>query len=403
MSTQSDATGTRHATFPFPQDDPCLPPPEYARLRADEPVTQVVLPTGDRAWLVTRHADVLTVLGDERFSRRALTGPDAPKLAPIPPMPSLFYLDPPDHTRVRRLAARAFDPARLARLRPRVDRVVAAHLDRLAAADQPADLLATVARPLPLAVVATVLGVPEDEYEPFAGWIRTAFSFGAVPPDEQMAAMGGLQQYLAALIGSRRKEPAEDALSDLVAPTGDDQLADHELVALVFDLIGAGDQPVTAEIVHLVLNLLRDPARLPALHAEPELVPGAVEELLRHSQSAGGGLGSVRIAVADVELSGVTIPAGDPVIPSFNAANFDESVFPDADRIDLARRPNPHLTFAQGIHHCLGAPVGRMELTALLGGLARDFPSLRLAVPEDQLQWLPVPAFRTPGAIPVHW
>jgi cytochrome P450 len=391
------------AKFPFPQPDPTQPPREYARLRAEAPVSPVMLPTGDRAWLVTRHADVLTVLSDERFSRAALTGPDAPKLAPIPPMPSLFYLDPPQHTRVRRLAAQAFHPARLERLRTRVEQVVGSHVDQLLAADQPADLLGAVARPLPLAVVATVLGVPADRYPDFSGWVGTAFSFGAVPPDRQMAAMGQLLQFLGELIGARRKEPENDILSDLILGVDGDQLADHELTALIFDLLGAGDQPVTAEIVHLLLNVMRDPGRLDLLHVRPEFVQPAVEELLRVSQSAGGGIGSIRIAVADVRLGDVTIPAGDPVIPSFNAANFDEAVFPDAAEIDLTRQSNPHLTFAQGIHHCIGAPIGRMELTALLRRLARDTPRLRLAIAESDLRWLPVPAFRTPGQIPVRW
>jgi len=391
------------ASFPFPQADPCLPPPEYARLRATEPVAPVRLPTGDRAWLVTRHADVLTVLGDERFSRHALTGPDAPKLAPIPPMPSLFYLDPPQQSRIRRLAGPAFHPARLERFRIRVEQVAGSYVDRLCGLDQPADLLGTVARPLPLAVVATVLGVPAERQADFSGWVGTAFAFGAVPPDQQMAAMGRLMQYLTELTEARRKEPDDDVLSDLIVGEGGDQLTDQELTALIFDLLGAGDQPVTAEIVHLLLNVMRDPARLELLHTRPEFVPGAVEELLRLSQSAGGGLGSIRIAVADVTLGGVTIRAGDAVIPSCNAANFDESVFPDAEQVDLTRPSNPHLTFAQGIHHCIGAPIGRLELTALLRRLARDLPGLRLAVAENELRWLPVPAFRTPGEIPVRW
>lgn len=404
MSSEFRTTEVLALTFPFTQPDPCVAPDVYERLRRDQPVSRIVLPTGDPAWLVTRHEDVRVILADERFSRQALTGPDAPKLAPVPPMPSLFYLDPPQHTRIRRLAGYALDANRIARMRRRIQQRTEEHLDAMAAMLRPVDLLTAVARPLPLAVVAAILGVPSADFDNFARWTRTVMSFGMAPQEELMAAFNQLNGYLVGLIAARRQDVSDDVLGDLVtAADGGDGLSDQEILALVFDLLGAGDQPVTAEIVHAVLNLLRDPGRLRLLHDDPDLVPTAVEELLRHSQSAGGGLGSVRIALADAEIGGVTIRAGDPVIPSLNAANLDETVFTASKQVDLSRSPNPHLAFADGIHHCIGAAVGRMELRALIGGLAHKFPSLRLAVAESDLAWLPVPAFRTPGQIPVEW
>jgi len=371
-------------------------------LHSQAPVSPVTLPTGDQAWLVTGHQEVLVVLSDDRFSRHALTLDQAPRLAPIPPFPSLFYLDPPDLDRIRALAGRAFGRARTQQLREPVRNLVETYLDDLTDSPEPGDLMATLARPLPLAVLTVALGVPIDRRTEFVGLVRSATAFGA-DPQQQMAALQNLQQLVLQLAVERRKHPAPDMMSDIVAPSGADRLADPEVFALVMDLIGAGDQPVTAEITHLFLNLLRDPARWGALTSRPELVPTAVEELLRHSQSAGGGLGSIRIAVTDINLGGVLIRAGDAVIPSLNAANLDPRVFDEPNRIDLSRQPNPHLTFGQGLHHCLGAALGRLELTELVAALVRRLPGLRLGCEEDQLEWMPVPVFSTPLLLPVRW
>jgi cytochrome P450 len=411
-------SGDVPAMFPFMTADPCAVPGEYARLLREAPVSRVRLPTGDSAWLVVRHVDVRAVLSDPRFSRQALTAPDAPKLMPIPPMPSLFFLDPPRHARVRRLAARAFGAQRIERLRSRVEAVVEARLRDLAALPGQADLMAVLARPLPLAVLATILGIPEAESARFATLVGQAMGFGK-PPEEQMKAFEELNGLLFSLIQEHRSTVHDDVLGDLVNAVDDinetsrsdkhgsidgtDRLDDHEILALVYDLVGAGDQPVTAEIVHAVLRLLREPGLLAALHGDPALVATAAEELLRHSQAAGGGLGSIRVATADVELGGVTIKAGDLVIPSLNAADLDEDVFPDPGRTDLARTPNPHLGYGHGPHLCLGIWVGRTELRAVIGGLAERFPKLRLTVAESELNWTPLPVFRTPTALPVSW
>jgi cytochrome P450 len=366
-------------------------------------VCPVLLPSGDRAWLATRHEDVRRVLCDPAFSREALTRPEAPKLMPVPPMPSLFFLDPPRHTRIRRLVAPAFGADRIGRLNSRIGRVVDAHLDALAALPQPADLMSALARPLPLAVLSALFGVPDADVEAFTGWIRTAMGFGS-PQNVQMEAFSQLGQYLTGLAVVRREDPADDLFSDVVTATdGDDRLADHEVLALVCDLVGAGDQPVTAELAHALLRLLRDPDAVQALHDDPGLVPTAVEELLRHSQSAGGGLGSVRIATAEVELNGACIAAGDAVIPSLNAANLDESVFCNAERLDLARAANPHLTFSDGPHRCLGIEVGRAEMRELIARLTERFPAMGLQVHERDLTWPMAPVFRTPAEIPVSW
>jgi cytochrome P450 len=313
-------------------------------------------------------------------------------------------MDPPQHTRLRRLVSPAFAAQRVERLRPRIEQVTEELLDAVAVAGPPADLLAQVAQPLPIRVLCTLLGVPSEDVSRFSGCAHVMLSFGAASPEQMMAAHGQVNAYLVDLIDAKRHQPTDDVLSDLLdARDGDDRLGEEELLGFVYDLLGAGYQPVTAEIVHAILAILREPECLGLLLDKPELVPTAVEELLRHSQSAGGGLGSVRLATEDVAINGVTIRAGEPVIPSLNAANLDEAVFADGQRVDLTRTPNPHLAFADGIHHCVGAQVGRIELQTLLAALARHFPNLRLAIPEQELAWSPAPAFRTPQTLPVEW
>lgn len=388
--------------FPFSTPDPACVPGEYARLRRESPVSRVVLPTGDAAWLVTRHADVVRVLTEETFSRHALTEPDAPHPTPVPPFPSLFYLDPPEHTRIVRLARPSLTGAGVERFSDRVERAVTGTLDDLAAAGPGADFMDLVARPLPLAVLCPVIGVPEAERERFATWLHTAFSIPPPPPRTMMTMFGLINGYVQGLIASRRGHGEDDLLTDLLT-TGDDgdRLTNAEVFSLLFDLIGAGDMPVTAEIAHLVVNLTRRPEVLRTLNQRPDLVPTAVEELLRFSQSAGGGVGSARMATTPVELDGQRIEAGELVIPSLSAANLDETVFPDG--FDTSRDPNPHLSFGSGIHHCIGAALGRMELRILVSGLASRFPGLRLEAANEELEWSPGPVFRTPVRMAVRW
>jgi cytochrome P450 len=392
--------------FPFMLSDPTVPPPQYAELRSAAPVTQVTLPTGLTAWLVTRYADVETVLADPRFSRQALTARGAPPLFPMPPdKQSIFFMDPPAQSRLRRLVAPAFSPERSEQLRPRITQVAEELVDSMAAAGPPADLLVSVAKPLPILSLVALLGVDERGIETLREWIDAFFTFGARPLEEIMALRGRVDCLFANLIERRRAHPADDLLTDLIhAREGNDRLGDDELIGFVHDLIGAGTQPVTAEIVHAMLKLLREPARLGELRAHPELLPTAVDELLRHSQSAGGGLGSVRLAIEDVTLDGVAVGAGDGVIPSINAANFDEDVFgADAESLDLGRAVNPHLTFGAGVHRCVGMHFGRAELLETIGALTKRFPELRLAVPEAELIWNPGVAFRTPKRVSVTW
>ncbi|WP_394363354.1 cytochrome P450 [Amycolatopsis sp. SB7-3] len=391
-------------SFPFRVADPILPPAEYRKLRAERPVCQVTLPTGDLAWLLLRHEDVRNVLADVRFSREAITAPGAPRLLPIARgSRSIFVMDPPEHSRLRKLVSRAFSPRRIEALRSRIEGLTNEFLDTMAASGPPADLVAGLAQPLPITVICEMLGVPMADVGQFRAWTDIMLGFAPDRKDEVLAAKDSLSAYLLELIKDKRRHPTEDLLMVLISAQDEgDRLSEEELVAFGYTLLGAGYHATTASIVHAVLTLLRNPARLDDLRREPGLLPGAVEELLRLSQ-AGGGIGALRIATEDVWFGDVVIRAGDAVLPSINAANRDESVFPEPDEMRFSRPRNPHVAFGHGIHHCLGAQLGRIELEVALRSLLARFPDLRLAVAEDELDWSVGLAFSRPDELPLAW
>ncbi|MFC5723804.1 cytochrome P450 [Streptomyces gamaensis] len=390
--------------FPFRTPNPLEPPAEYAELLRDAPVTRVTIPTGDPVWLVTRYEDVRRVLSDTRFSREAITAPGAPRLLPIAEgSKSVFVTDPPEHTRLRRLVSRAFSPARIRQLSTEVVALADELTAAMAAAGPPADVMAGLAQPLPITVICRMLGVPFADVPRFRAWTDVMLSWARDSRTEVVAAREALSRYLSGLIEAKRKEPADDLLTVLVAAADDgDRLDDEELLAFGYTLLGAGYHATTAGLAHALLTLLRHPQQLARLRNEPEALPGTVEELLRRSQ-AGAGLGALRIAREDVTIGGVRIAAGDAVLPLINAANRDPEVFTDPDALRPDRAPNPHLSFGHGIHHCLGAQLGRIELQAGIGALLRTLPGIRLAVDESQLEWSSGLAFSRPASLPVVW
>jgi cytochrome P450 len=391
-------------SFPILSADPLELAPEYSLLGAEEPVVKVTLPSGDPAWLVVRHDLVRMVLADQRFSREAITAPGAPRLLPIAQgSKSIFVMDPPEHNRLRRLVSSVFSPRRIDTLRSSVEHLTNRLVDAMAEAGPPADLIAGLAQPLPITVICEMLGVPYADVGRFREWTDIMLSWDRGRHDEVLAARDQLNGYLTELVEAKRRKPTEDLLMVLINANEDgDRLTDEELLAFGYTLLGAGYHATTAGIAHGVLTLLRYPDQLARLRTEPALVTTAVEELLRRSQ-AGGGIGALRIATEDVELGGVVIGAGDAVLPFINAANRDPRVFEDPDGLVLDRSPNPHLAFGHGIHHCLGAQLGRMELEVAISALLCRFPGLRLATGDDDLTWNRGLAFSRPSELPISW
>lgn len=401
MTTTDDGV----ALYPFGPAWRLEPHPRYAELRRGHALARIRMPYGGQAWLATRYADVRKVLADPRFSRAAAAGRDVPRARPPVDSPlMLLSMDPPDHSRLRTLVAKAFTARRIEELRPRTQQVVDDLLDRMIAAGPRVDLAAGLAWPLPITIMCELLGVPMADRDDFRTWTEMTLALGSdIAPDAIVDARVRLNEYLAGLVARRRAEPTDDLLGALVlARDNEDRLSEQELVTLGVTLLISGHETTANQIGNFVFTLLAEPNRWSELVAEPAAVPRAVEELLRFVPLAASA-DFARIALEDVEVGGQRVRAGEAVLVQLHAANRDELAFARPDELDLHRSENSHLAFGHGIHHCLGAPLARMELQVTLGTLVRRLPGLRLAVPADDIEWRTDRLVRGVQALPVTW
>jgi cytochrome P450 len=392
--------------FPFAQP-PSLyhPAPELGELREQRPVAPVVFPDGATAWLVTRHADVRQVLTDPRFSRaQAVAGSVEMGLGRLA-SESILGLDPPEHTRLRRLVAGAFTARRVEQLRPRVVSIVDELLLALRKQPQPADLVGNFSLTLPVRVICELLGVPEEDQHRFHGWSDAAMGDRTRDPQIMLAAFENLQGYLSELIAAKRAKPGDDLMTALIdARDNADRLSEAELVNLGVSLLIGGHETTANQIVMILLTLRAHPEQWAALQADPSRVPAAIEELMRFTQLGSGGASMARFTTEPVELSGVTIPAGAAVLPAIGAANRDPRTFADPDSLDLARSDaHGHIGFGAGVHHCLGAQLARMELQEALAGILRNLPGFTIAVDDADIAFKPTMLLRSVSTLPVRW
>ncbi|RSM73035.1 cytochrome P450 [Kibdelosporangium aridum] len=378
-----------------------------AELRSSAPVRQVITPSRLRAWLVTRHEDVKAVLTDPRVRKdsgaatelfKQFLRPESPVLHPTYRALEKHMLnaDPPDHTRLRKLVSKAFTTRTVARLQPRIEQIADELLDQMTGE---VDLLDAYALPLPMTVICELLGVPVADRDAFRDWTHVIVA--SDPRRDLAGASQGISDYLADLIERKRAAPTEDLLSDLISVSDDGtRLTKQELLSMAILLLIAGHDTTVNLIANGTLALLRAPEQLKALKADPSLLPDAVEELLRYE----GPLhtGTMRFTVEDVELGGVVIPANEFVLVSLLAANRDDRRFEEPDALDLSRSPGGHVAFGHGIHHCLGAPLARLEGRIAIGKLLDRFPDLRLATDPDTLTWRTSTLMRGLEALPVH-
>jgi cytochrome P450 len=392
--------------YPFSEADRLELDPLYDTLLRDEPVSRVELPYGGEAWLAVRHADVRTVLGDPRFSRSAVVGQDVPRVRPEldHQANSILNMDPPEHTRLRKLVARAFTVRRVEELRPRAAELTAGMLAGLRAAGPGADLVEHLSVPLPVTIICELLGVPVEDRAVFRAGADAALSTSSMTPPQRAAAAEEMRAYMAGLVAQRRVTPTDDLLGALVAARDEgDRLSEGELIGLGIGILVAGHETTMNQIGNMAFTLLARPDRGAGLRdGGPEVVTRAVEELLRFTP-LGASAGFARIATEDVELSGVTVRAGEAVLVSIHAANRDPAVFPNGDQLVLDRAENRHVGFGHGAHHCLGAQLARMELQEAIGGLLCEFPDLRLAVPAEDVEWRTGALVRGPRALPLAW
>jgi cytochrome P450 len=397
-------TGRTYRSYPFSRSR-LDPAPQYAQLRRSEPVCQVQLPYGPPAWLVTSYELNKSVLGDARFSRAAAVGRDNPRECPVEfglVAESVLCMDPPAHTRIRQLAGRAFTTRRVEQLRPRARQIASGLIDSMVAAGPPADLVESFSFIFPAIIICELLGIPEADRHVFRRWTDAIVSTTTSSPEQVQDTYLQLAGYLADLFAQRRVRPGDDLLSWLVQARDDqDRLTEAELLFLGMALLVGGYETTAHQITNMVYALLTHGPQLRQLKARPELLPGAVEEMLRFIVF--GNAVNPRIATADARLGRVVVRAGEPVLCARSSANFDEQVFDRAAELDYARDPNPHLAFGYGPHFCLGAQLARMELQVALDTIMARLPRLHIAMPEDQLTWNAGTMMRGLAAFPVAW
>jgi unspecific monooxygenase len=370
------------------------PYPAYAELRTRGRV-HYYEPTDQ--WLVPHHADVSALLRDRRLGRtyqHRFTHEEFGRTAP-PPEHEPFHtlndhgmldLEPPDHTRIRRLVSKAFTPRTVERLRPYVHGLAGELVSRLVQAGG-GDLLTDVAEPLPVAVIAEMLGIPEADRGQLRPWSADICGMYELNPSEETArkavrASVEFSEYLRELIAERRKEPAEDLISGLITAYDEgDRLTEQEMISTCVLLLNAGHEATVNATVNGWWALFRNPDQLAALRADHALVPSAVEELMRYDTPLQL---FERWVLDEIEIDGTVIPRGAEIAMLFGSANHDPAVFTAPEKLDLTRGDNPHISFSAGIHYCIGAPLARIELAASMTALLQKAPTLRLAAEPER-------------------
>lgn len=385
------------------------PAAELAALRATQPVARVDVPIGREslnAWLLTRHEDVRAVLADpelfpsgggRRF--RTMLRRQVPGSTDQTDESGLLTADPPEHTRLRRILAPEFTARRMRRLRPRVAAIVEQHLDAMAQAGPPADLVASFALPVPSLVICELLGVPFADRDEFQRRARVQLDLSAEPAS-RLAAFGESRAYMAELVARQRAEPGEELLGMLVREHGHD-LSDQELISIGALLLIAGHETTANMLALGTALLLQRPDQLALMRDDPEITEQAVEELMRHLSVVPAPV--MRTASRATTIGGTAIAEGDTVVCSLPMANRDPELVADPERLDLTRRPTAHVGFGHGIHFCLGAPLARLEMQLAFPALLRRFPELRYAVPPEDIRFKGAAVVYGPRTLPVTW
>jgi len=392
--------------FPLERSCPFDPSPEYARLRVERPVAPATF-AGRPAWLVTRYDDVRKALADPRLSADG-SRPDFPQVAPASAaitehtgMPAFLRMDPPRHGAMRKLVTRDFLVRRAEAMRPRVQALVDSLIDQMLAGPKPADLVAALANPLPSTVIGWLLDVPEQDQEFFQDRSTYVFRRG-LTPEVQLSKVLELNDYLDGLIEAKVAEPGDDIISRLVVEhmrVGD--LSRREVRGIAMLLLVAGHETTGNMIALGTLALLEHREQFEELSADASLAPNAVEELLRYLTILDDP--NWRVAAEDLELGGQSIKAGDAVKPVTQSANRDETQYPDPDVLDIHRGRRDHLAFGFGVHQCLGQSLARVELQVVYATLARRIPTLRLAVPIDDVPFKTDVDIYGVHELPVTW
>jgi len=373
------------------RDDPF---PTFTAARRSSTVQPVRLPDGHDAWVVLGYEAARQALADGRLSKDMVAALDRDPEVVAEGLPGpefahhMLAVDGPDHARLRGLVAAAFRPSRVAAMRPAIERLADDLLDQLAlpGADAVVDLRGGFAHSLPFAVICELMGVNEDHRRTLQNAFATLLQpWPSPPPPEAVAASDVITATLRALMDEAAPDPDGDLVAVLVDSVHHGVASRAEALSSLFQLVVAGHDTTSSLIGNGLVSLLDHPDQRAKLQADPELLPAAIEELLRFTAPVPHA--TFRVTTEEVELDGITVPAGHQVLVCLGAANRDHALVDDADRLDVTRCPRRHLAFGHGPHHCLGAPLARMEADVALRRLLTRFPDLRLAVGRDQLAW----------------
>ncbi|MFI9366850.1 cytochrome P450 [Kitasatospora sp. NPDC053057] len=388
--------------LPLPPPGTMGPPEEYGRLRRECPLVKVRLPIGATAWYATRYDDVKELVADSRLIRPSINDwPPCPGRAPgdEPGLITMMELEGPRHAALRRTLSEPFSVrsirSRLPRIRQSADRLLDAFLD----GGQPGDLVVRFLEPFPVMVMCDLVGIPYDDSQYFLPKADAALG-ALLTLKEGREATSQLRAYITSLLEGKRCEPDDDVLTELVRECEHGTLDHESAVSFGLSMLVAGYRTSTMFLADAVLTLLTVPGEYARLRDNRDLMPGAVEELLRFVPVMNGVV--VLQAVEDIELHGRTIRAGDAVLPVLASANRDGSVFADGDRLDLCRADNPHLTFGRGAHNCIGSHLARAQMTVCLEALFDRLPDLRLAEGHQPI-WEDESPSKSPITLPVSW
>ncbi len=403
-------TETSELPLPYRREPSCPfdPDKEFTRLRAEEPISRIPLNGGDTAWLITRFADAREVLSDDRFSSEltpmgiVLPEPEnrtlAEELTSRQPGAFIEY-DPPEHTRLRQLVNGEFSAQRMRALQPRVEQLVEEALDAMEAAGPPVDLVQMFALPIPTAIIGEMIGMPSEMMFDFPGLSQIMTDVMA-PVEKLIPARDEMRAQMADLVARQRHDPGDNMLGRIIRQHGD-AVDDAELAGIALLFLIAGHE-TTANMLGIgTAALLHNPDQLALVRDNPDLVENAVDEIVRYVSIPNHG--EIRTAMDDVTIGGTLIEKGDQVLISLPSANRDEARFVDPDRLDVTRPPKTHLAYGHGIHYCVGRPLARLEMHVAFPALLRRFPTLRLAIPFEEVafRWSNV----TYGvhSLPVAW
>ncbi|POX42885.1 cytochrome P450 [Streptomyces sp. Ru73] len=394
------------------------PHPTLASLREESPARLVATPNGLKTWLVTRYEDARALLTDPRVSKDMRVGyglvpqnfVDAEKQAHFQAQrgtrkqfatelsTTMLDSDPPDHTRLRKLVAKAFTMRQVEALRPRITELVTELLDALDCHDE-ADLMDSLSFPVPFTVICWLLGVPPEDRDTFRRWSNLLTS--GQGSEEALDASQDMVAYLRALIAVKRETPADDMLTALIEATDEGEKLDEvELISMAFLLLVAGHETTVNLLNTGTLALLTNPDQRALLEADPGLWDSAIDEFLRIDAPLANA--TWRFTLEPIRLGEVLIPEGEFITISLTAAGRDPKRYDDPDRVDITRKNSGHLAFGHGIHHCIGAPLARLEGRIVLSELFRRFPGLSLAKPAEELSWRPSFNLRGLASLPVR-